>query len=106
MAKIDDVILGIECMIGPETFNEVEQCKESGCPYSGTDCVLEIWKDALDLLKFYKPVKAYRLHGEKVIDGSEKVFTGQCTNCFCYLVEGWKACPVCGKTLEWEKKDG
>ena len=62
----------------------------------------EIVGAAIELLKAQEPVKAYRMHGEKVIDNGEKVFTGQCTNCSCYLVDRWKACPACGKAVIWE----
>lgn len=76
------------------------------CPYygehgNGFGCETIMQRDALVLLKAQEPVKAYRLHGEKVIDNGEKVFTGYCDNCCCYLVDGWKACPACGKAVIW-----
>lgn len=98
--KLEKTLKGLEYC---HDLSGVDLCRY--CPYDGDrskyHCQSKLMTDALELLKGYKPVKAYRLHGEKIIDGSKKVFTGQCTNCYCYLVEGWKACPVCGKAMEW-----
>ena len=67
------------------------------------DCVrTDLLQTVVGMLKAQEPVKAYRLHGEKVIDNGEKVFAGYCDNCFCYLVDGWKACPACGKAVMWD----
>ena len=100
MTNREKVIRGLECHSEPH-FG-LDECFCETCPYDELTCGLDVPADALKLLKAQEPVKAYRLHGEKVIDNGEKVFTGQCTNCFCYLVDGWKACPLCGKAVIWE----
>lgn len=100
MPDRDKVIYDIERCV----CHVPDACKD--CSKYGGDnvirCMEELLTDALDLLKAQEPVKAYRLHGEKVIDNGGKVFIGQCSNCFCYLVDGWKACPVCGKAVKWD----
>ena len=55
MSELENVIRGLECVIGPETYALVEDCIKSGCPYAETDCELAIMKDALDLLRAQEP---------------------------------------------------
>lgn len=96
MPDLEKVIKALECCINAgDCQNQCDYWPDNRCEHL-------MMIDALELLKAQEPVKAYRLHGEKVIDNGEKVFTGQCTNCFCYLVDGWKACPVCGRAVKWD----
>ena len=55
MAKIDDVIRGLECMTNVETFMPMNRCFETKCPYRGKDCELDVMKDAMELLKAAYP---------------------------------------------------
>ena len=85
------VTYGLRCMC----YGDVE-CKE--CPYARNgsgwhDCRSNCAKDALALIKEHEAVKPR-------ISSVEQ----RCGNCNKVIeMDGWKACPWCGKMIDWER---
>ncbi len=74
-----------------------------GCPYENVppveNCMLTLHDDALELLKEQEAVKPRVSTVEQ-----------RCGNCNKVIeMDGWKACPWCGKMIDWKgwwKKNG
>ena len=82
---------------GRDKFGGVGKC--GGCPYYGHDCTDRMKTDALALLQEQEAVKPRVSTVEQ-----------RCGNCNKVIeMDGWKACPWCGKMIDWErwwKKNG
>lgn len=99
----ETVIKGLTCC----SQHGGDWCAE--CPYH--DVCLDgygiplLASDALVLLseqeKLNEPVKVRHLHNAKVTMHEEVTFTDECGNCGGYLMKTWKACPLCGKQVQW-----
>ena len=86
MTDREKVLKGLECLITNETPCE-------GCPYNGSGyCMKNIAKDARELMKEQEAVKPRVSTVEQ-----------RCGNCNKVIeMDGWKACPWCGKPILWE----
>lgn len=58
--------------------------------------------DAIAALREKEPVKAVHLHNQYHTITEQITFTDKCGNCGGYLINTWKACPLCGKAVKWD----
>ena len=92
MVDREKVIKGLECC---EKDEDLFICGE--CPYIeehkfGFDCVRKMCRDALALLKEQEAVVPIVSTAEQRCGHCNKVIE----------MDGWKACPWCGKRIDWE----
>ena len=74
-------------------------CQDTDCPYyENTHCLELLRKDALILLKEYKPVKPK----SKVRHGAYGQIQHFCGNCNAMLHGKQKYCSECGKEVKWD----
>lgn len=89
MADIKKVIKGLEYHL--KELSVGKTCFK--CPYCGDNpCEIHLIADALELLKEQEAVKPRVSTVEQ-----------RCGNCNKVIeMDGWKACPWCGKPILWE----
>lgn len=89
----------------PDREKVIENLKAMSniCAVNGDIQSMRTIGDTISLLEEQEPVKPYHLHNAYFTTNITKVrFEHQCTNCSCYLLPNWKACPLCGKGLKWD----
>ena len=47
-----------------------------------------------------EPVRVMECNHSRSIEVEH--FDGVCTNCSTYLKKNWKACPICGRRVQWQ----
>ena len=104
MHTIRQIIEGLKCLVTTQ-----HPC--SGCPYNPNPDLQwtygcskgqqDIIGEAITLLEKREPVKAQRMGKSVTIHHTTIVYKHSCENCGGFLLEMWKACPICGKALEW-----
>ncbi len=78
-----------------------DDCTLEGASHYPLDCVVQdhFVQEAVRLLKENQPVKVFRLDNVQEVN-----LTGVlCSNCGGDLMEHWKACPICGRKLNWDE---
>ena len=91
MVDREKVIKGLECCTKGD---EVQFCRDEGCPYADVpdDCMGDVMRDALELLKAQEPVTPIIVYNRYV-----------CAKCRYEVRRGAdNYCPCCGKRVKWD----
>lgn len=108
MSGNEKVIKGLECcgLQGQET-----SYKCGDCPYQPNrfdkirrDCKChcdELFNDLTNALTTQKPVKPAQAYIKLTLK-VETTFEYTCGYCAGYILQTWKACPICGRGIDWD----
>lgn len=101
MADREKVAKGLECHYKYETLVFSGQvCEE--CPYNkdnGSEtCIVSLFKEALELLKEYEPVKP--IVESALVDAFKVYSCGNCQTVFHLWRQ--KYCAMCGRAVKWD----
>ena len=64
-----------------------------------------VYRTIMDALELLKPEPPYRLHGIKTLTphiSKDFQYEYECGYCSSYILKTWKACPICGRRIEWD----